>query len=76
MVKGVLNQHDTRPGGAWSPRGQDANSGGIWAPVRLHLSRGVTVDNLILRPDFQHGLINHSFASKWFIAPRRRARWS
>ncbi|WP_256744320.1 glycosyl hydrolase 2 galactose-binding domain-containing protein, partial [Cronobacter sakazakii] len=56
MVKGVLNQHDTRPGGAWSPRGQDANSGGIWAPVRLHLSRGVTVDNLILRPDFQHGL--------------------
>ncbi len=56
MVKGVLNQHDTRPGGAWSPRGQDANSGGIWAPVRLHLSRGVTVDNLILRPDWQQGL--------------------
>ncbi|CCK00768.1 Beta-mannosidase Man2 [Cronobacter malonaticus 507] len=24
--------------------------------MRLHLSRGVTVDNLILRPDFQHGL--------------------
>ncbi|STS82130.1 beta-mannosidase [Klebsiella pneumoniae] len=42
LMKGILNQHDTRPGGAWSVQGQDANSGGIWAPVRLHLSRGVT----------------------------------
>ncbi|MDU7869352.1 MAG: hypothetical protein E7J78_19780, partial [Pantoea sp.] len=42
VMKGILNQHDTRPGGAWSPEGQDANSGGIWAPVRLHLSRGAT----------------------------------
>ncbi|WP_049027717.1 glycosyl hydrolase 2 galactose-binding domain-containing protein, partial [Enterobacter roggenkampii] len=32
VMKGILNQHDTRPGGAWSPQGQDANSGGIWAP--------------------------------------------
>lgn len=56
LMKGVLNQHDTRPGGAWSPQGQDANSGGIWAPVRLHLSRGVTMDNLILRPDWSQGL--------------------
>ena len=58
LVKGVLNQHDTRPGGAWSEKGQDANSGGIWAPVRLHLSRGVTIDNVILRPDWQDGLEN------------------
>ena len=56
LMKGVLNQHDSRPGGAWSPQGQDANSGGIWAPVRLHLSRGVTIDNLILRPDWSQGL--------------------
>ncbi|MBE8219289.1 glycoside hydrolase family 2, partial [Leptospira borgpetersenii serovar Ballum] len=42
--------------GDWSPPDQDANSGGPWAPVRLHLSRGETVDNLILRPDFHHGL--------------------
>ncbi|KAB0301966.1 glycoside hydrolase family 2, partial [Klebsiella pneumoniae] len=52
----ILNQHDTRPGGAWSVQGQDANSGGIWAPVRLHLSRGVTIDEVILRPDWQQGL--------------------
>ncbi|WP_058914245.1 glycoside hydrolase family 2 protein [Entomohabitans teleogrylli] len=58
LVKGILNQHDTRPGGAWSVQGQDANSGGIWAPVKLHLSRGVTIDDVILRPDWQKGLKN------------------
>ncbi len=56
LVKGVLNQHDTRPGGAWSEHGQDANSGGIWAPVKLHLSRGATIDEVILRPDWREGL--------------------
>jgi beta-mannosidase len=33
IIKGVLNHHDTRPGGAWSVRGQEQNTGGIWAPV-------------------------------------------
>ncbi|QHM71033.1 Beta-galactosidase [Mixta intestinalis] len=56
LMKGILNQHDARPGGAWTPQGQDANSGGIWAPVHLHLSRGATIDNLILRPDWSQGL--------------------
>lgn len=56
LMKGILNQHDTRPGGAWSVQGQDANSGGIWAPVKLHLSRGVTLDEVILRPDWRQGL--------------------
>ncbi|WP_224249649.1 glycoside hydrolase family 2 protein [Hyalangium gracile] len=35
LIKGVLSHHDTRPGGAWSPRGQEANTGGIWGAVRL-----------------------------------------
>jgi beta-mannosidase len=35
LVKGVLSHHDTRPGGAWSPRGQEQNTGGIWGSVRL-----------------------------------------
>lgn len=56
LMKGILTQHDSRPGGAWSPQGQDANSGGIWAPVRLRLSRDVAIDNLILRPDWSQGL--------------------
>lgn len=58
QMKGILNQHDTRPGGAWSEHGQNANSGGIWAPVKLHLSRGVTIDDVILRPDWRDGLEN------------------
>ncbi|SPW32475.1 Glycosyl hydrolases family 2, sugar binding domain [Edwardsiella tarda] len=52
LIKGVLNQHDTRPGGAWSPQGQDANSGGIWQPVRLKISRRAAIDNLLLTPRF------------------------
>lgn len=56
QMKGILNQHDSRPGGAWSPQGQDANSGGIWAPVRLRLSRAVAIDHFILRPDWSQGL--------------------
>lgn len=43
LIKGVLNDHDTRPGGAWSDHGQDANSGGIWAPVGLHFSDGAVL---------------------------------
>jgi beta-mannosidase len=35
LIKGVLSHHDTRPGGAWSPRGQEANTGGIWGAVSL-----------------------------------------
>ncbi|ASM02338.1 glycosyl hydrolase 2 galactose-binding domain-containing protein [Serratia sp. BNK-10] len=55
-IKGVLSQHDTRPGGAWSPQGQDANSGGIWQPVTLRLSRGAAIDNLTALPDWRQGL--------------------
>lgn len=58
LMKGILNQHDSRPGGAWSAQGQDANSGGIWAPVRLRVSRAATLDTLILRPDWSQGLQN------------------
>lgn len=57
-VKGILSHHDTRPGGAWSPKGQDANSGGIWQPVSVHLSRGVAIDNVLLTPSWDHGLNN------------------
>jgi len=43
LIKGVLNHHDTRPGGAWGVDGQDGNTGGIWAPVTLKASSCVTV---------------------------------
>ena len=38
QIKGVLSHHDTRPGGAWSDRAQERNSGGIWNDVNLHIS--------------------------------------
>ncbi|ADO48829.1 glycoside hydrolase family 2 protein [[Enterobacter] lignolyticus] len=57
-IKGVLSQHDTRPGGAWSSEAQDANSGGIWQPVTLHISRGAVIDNITALPDWRNGLDN------------------
>lgn len=56
LIKGVLAHHDTRPGGAWSERGQDANSGGIWQSVMVHVSRGAAIDNLLTSVDWQDGL--------------------
>jgi beta-mannosidase len=44
LIKGILSHHDTRPGGAWSARGQDANTGGIWGHVRLVQARSVFFD--------------------------------
>lgn len=35
LIKGVLNHHDCRPGGAWSEDGQSQNTGGIWQAVYL-----------------------------------------
>ncbi|CNK96263.1 glycoside hydrolase family 2 protein [Yersinia aldovae] len=56
LIKGVFNHHDTRPGGAWSDHGQDANSGGIWAAVASHISRGAVIDNILAVPDWSRGL--------------------
>jgi beta-mannosidase len=50
LIKGVLSHHDTRPGGAWSEKGQDANTGGIWAPVTLRFSGPVRVASLEITP--------------------------
>jgi hypothetical protein len=46
LIKGVLNHHDTRPAGAWSINGQDANSGGIWQDVNLHFSQDLSITHL------------------------------
>lgn len=43
LIKGVLSHHDTRPGGAWSPRGQEKNTGGIWAGVKLRFTSGAAI---------------------------------
>jgi len=53
VIKGVLNHHDCRPG-SWDPeRGQDGNTGGIWAPVWLLIDEGVRVHELRIAPFLQ-----------------------
>jgi beta-mannosidase len=51
LIKGVLNHHDTRPGGAWSVRGQEQNTGGIWAPVSLQISDRVAITQQQVTPE-------------------------
>jgi beta-mannosidase len=46
LIKGVLSHHDTRPGGAWTPEGQDANTGGIWGDLRLVPARVAWIDDV------------------------------
>jgi len=52
LIKGIFNHHDTRPGGAWSNRGQDRNTGGIWAPVELKITGPATLKNVAFKPSF------------------------
>ena len=52
LIKGIFNHHDTRPGGAWSPRGQEKNTGGIWAPVELKITGPAALKNVALAPAF------------------------
>ena len=54
LIKGVLNHHDTRPGGAWSDKGQDWNSGGIWGDVTFRQTGPVAVDTLKVLPQVHH----------------------
>jgi beta-mannosidase len=60
LIKGVLNHHDTRPGGAWSVRGQEQNTGGIWAPVSLQISDRVAITHQQVTPEldvrYQNGV--------------------
>ena len=35
LLRGLFSHHDTRAGSAWSPMGQDRNSGGIWNSISI-----------------------------------------
>jgi beta-mannosidase len=50
LIKGIFSHHDTRPGGAWSVRGQEKNTGGIWAPVYLDISDSIAIRQLQVVP--------------------------
>jgi beta-mannosidase len=49
LIKGIFSHHDTRPGGAWSTKGQDQNTGGIWNSVNLTFSKQVALAPLRIR---------------------------
>ena len=64
LIKGIFNHHDTRPGGAWSDRGQERNTGGIWAPVALKLAGKSAFGEVSLSPSFDdqsNGVLNVQF---------------
>ncbi len=48
LVKGIFGHHDARPGGAWSARGQEQNTGGIWAETYLSFTDLVRIRALTL----------------------------
>ncbi|MCB5190984.1 beta galactosidase jelly roll domain-containing protein [Methylobacillus arboreus] len=50
LIKGIFSHHDTRPGGAWSERGQEKNTGGIWAPVELQFADQAALRHLQVTP--------------------------
>jgi beta-mannosidase len=55
LIKGIFSHHDTRPGGAWSVKGQDKNTGGIWNNVNLSFSRQMVLAPLRIRTALAQG---------------------
>jgi len=51
LIKGIFSHHDTRPGGAWSKRGQERNTGGLWNSVELHISENVFIEQVKAIPE-------------------------
>ncbi|MEQ1559365.1 MAG: sugar-binding domain-containing protein [Methyloglobulus sp.] len=49
-IKGIFGHHDTRPGGAWSERGQEQNTGGIWASVDLEIHDAALIEEVKVSP--------------------------
>ncbi len=50
LIKGIFSHHDTRPGGAWSDRAQEKNTGGIWAAVDLEIHDIAHIDHVQISP--------------------------
>lgn len=60
LIKGIFGHHDTRPGGAWSVRGQDANTGGIWGRVYIAAANSAEIRRVGITP-----LINEAEAASF-----------
>jgi len=66
LLKGVFSHHDTRPGGAWDPIGQDRNSGGIYGDIYLKAYKKYKFEKLKITPtiDGENANIEISFFLK------------
>jgi beta-mannosidase len=51
LLRGIFSHHDTRPGSAWQPEGQDRNSGGIWNSVLIKAYDDVRIERLKITPE-------------------------
>jgi beta-mannosidase len=76
LIKGVLNHHDTRPGGAWSVRGQEQNTGGIWGAVTLSAPGKVDISQIHVttradKDDTWLAVIDMCFSHAGLIGPLR-----
>ncbi len=67
-IKGVLAHHDTRPGGAWSTRGQERNTGGIWNSVWLDRAPLLRIEPMQLSAAADEKLHRWSFSVESKIA--------
>lgn len=70
LIKGIFSHHDTRPGGAWSPRGQEKNTGGIWAPIYLRTSNQVAITALRANPVPELKRSKGNDTGRWNVAIR------
>jgi beta-mannosidase len=68
VIKGIFNHQDNRPGGRWSARGQDHNTGGIWAPVYLRISDGVAIKGLRVDVQPRYGKTEITDGLDWIAA--------
>lgn len=50
LIKGIFSHHDTRPGGAWSNRAQEKNTGGIWSTVDLEIHDVARIGHIKVAP--------------------------
>ena len=73
LLRGVFSHHDTRPGGAWSPEGQDKNSGGIWNDVLIKSYSDYKFEKVKMTPTLHKELVSlnlnfdlERFKTEWF----------
>ena len=68
LLRGIFAHHDTRPGGAWSAKGQDRNSGGIWNSISIKSYKKHKFELVKITPTLRSNAVdlNISFNLKTF----------